>query len=284
MKLAHLILTHANPQQVNRLINRLVHENAHFYIHVDKKTAIEPFVSLLKQNNVFFIKNRIKVYWGGYSIVQATINSFEEILASGIVYDYINLLSGQDYPLKSTAHIHQFLSNNKGKAFMHFLSVEDEWKEAITRVTKYHLANFHFPGQYKIENLINKIMPIRKLPHSLIAVGRSQWFTILPECAAFIIEYLKHDLSVRRFFKLSWAPDEMIFQTILYNSHFQKNMVNNNLLYVDWSMGGASPKVLTMADAPLLAKSDKLFARKFNPSVDEKILDYLDDIAPLTVF
>ena len=68
----------------------------------------------------------------------------------------------------------------------------------------------------------------------------------------------------------------MIFQTILHNSPHKVAIVNDNLVYTDWSAGGASPKVLTMGDADKLLSSDKLFARKFSVSADSEILDYLD--------
>ncbi len=278
MKLAHLILAHSNPSQLKRLIGKLAHSNSHFYIHLDKKTDIEPFLQLSDLPNVSFIKNRIKVYWGGYSIVQATINSFEEILATGIQYDHINLLSGQDYPIKSTANIHQFLSQNKGKIFMHYLSVENEWHEALPRIKKYHLANLKLPvGTYRVEQLMNAVMPERKMPQGIVAMGRSQWFTASRESIAYIVDYVKNEQWVSRFFKMSWAADEIIFQTILFNSPFKDQMVNNNLLYIDWSEKKPSPKLLTMKDAAALKASDKLFARKFNSDTDSAVLDYIDN-------
>ncbi len=275
MKIAHLILCHANPAQLQRLIGRLVHPNATFYIHLDLKADIAPFLSLKELPNVHFVQRREKVYWGGYSIVQATINGFAEIVASGIQYDCINLLSGQDYPLAPTNAIHAFLDRNKGKAFMHTLSVHNEWHEAIPRVTRYHLANMNFAGKYRAEQLINKILPKRSMPNGMEAVGRSQWFTIPLECAAYIIQFLADNKNVERFFKLTWAPDEIIFQTILHNSHFKAGMVNDNLRYIDWSAGGASPKLLTMDDKDNIMSSGKLFARKFG--ADTAILDYIDD-------
>ncbi len=277
MKLAHLILTHANPGQLERLLGRLAHENADFYIHVDKKTPIEPFMALANIPNVIFIRNRVKVYWGGYSIVQATINGFDEILALGRHYDYINLLSGQDYPIKNTTHIHQFLSDNPGKIFMQYLSLTDEWQEAIPRITQYHLINYHLPaGTYRLEQLMNTILPKRKLPEGITAMGRSQWFTATPESVAYMVKYIKEKSWISSFFKLTWAPDEIIFQTILYNSPFRDKMVNDNLVYLDWSGGGASPKILAMEDAQKLASSDKLFARKFSSETSKDIMDLLD--------
>lgn len=278
MKIAHLILCHSNPGQIERLIRRLQHPDAWFYIHVDNKAMLEPFLPLEALPNTVLVKNRVDVYWGGYSIVQATLNGFTEILASGISFSYINLMSGQDYPIKSTNDIHSFFAANPDKAFMHTLSVMQEWQEAIPRITKYHLVNFHFPGRYKVEKVINTIMPSRRFPGSLTPVGRSQWLTITSEQTAYILNYLATNKQFVNFFKLSWAPDEMIFQTILYNSPFKNNIVNNNLRYIDWSQGGASPKLLRMEDADALRASDKLFARKFNPAEDSAILDYLDKI------
>jgi len=281
MKIAHLILCHAGPRQLERLIRRLVHTDAWCYIHLDNKAAIEPFLSLQELPNVSFVKNRVSVHWGGYSIVQATLNGFGEILSSGLGFTHVNLLSGQDYPLKSTDAIHKFFDHSPGRTFMHTLSVVNEWTEALPRITKYHLANMNFPGKYKAERLINAVMPVRKFPEQLVPVGRSQWFTIIAEHAAYIIEYLARNKKVVDFFKLSWAPDEMIFQTVLYNSVHKEQMVNDNLRYIDWSAGGSSPKVLTMSDAAALTQSDKLFARKFNPTIDSAILDHLDKSALL---
>ncbi len=279
MKLAHLILTHTNPDQLLRLVRKLAHEDSDFYIHVDRKSDIKPFLPLLEIRNVFLIKNRVKVYWGGYSIVEATVSSFEEILATGIKYDYINLMSGQDYPIKSTQYIHEYFSDHPGKIFMHYLSLTDEWHEAMPRITQYHLVNYHIPaGRYRIEQVMNLLLPPRKLPDGMVAMGRSQWFTATPDAIAYLLQYIREKTWISRFFKLTWAPDEIIFQTILYNSPFRDKMVNDNLLFLDWSRGGANPKQLNMNDAERLTKSDKLFARKFNMDKDSKILDYLDKI------
>lgn len=275
MKIAHLILIHENPSQLKKLIQCLTHPDAHFYIHVDLKVDINPFL-FLQSKNVKFIKNRVKVYWGAYSIVQATVNSLYEILRTNNNYDYINLMSGQDYPLKSTAHIHNFLENNPNKAFMHTLSVENEWQEAIPRLAKYHLSNYTFLGKYLLEKWLNICLPTRKIPNNLVAVGRSQWFTITSIHAEYLINYLKKNQNVKRFFELTWGSDEFVFQTILFNSIYQKDIVNDNLRYIDWSENKVSPKTFTMNDLSTLLNSGKLFARKFNDSIDIAIINELD--------
>lgn len=35
---------------------------------------------------------------------------------------------------------------------MHTLLAENEWQEAISKLTKYHLSNYAFSGKYTLEN------------------------------------------------------------------------------------------------------------------------------------
>ncbi len=276
MKIAHLILAHTQPDQLKRLVQKLAHADADCYIHIDAKQNAAAFAHLKDIPNVHFIQKRIRVTWGSYSIVQATLNSFEEIIASGIQYNYINLLSGQDYPLKDASFIHQYFALHHGKQFMEFYSIYDTWLEAIPRITKYHLVNYDVPGKFKVEKWINKLLPARRMPRELVPVGRSQWFTITLSAVRYILHYLRDYPDVVSFFKLTWAPDEFIFQTVLFNSDFKEDMVNNNLRYIDWSQGKASPKTLTMEDIPALEQSGCLFARKINMQTDKNLAEAID--------
>lgn len=276
MKIAHLILAHGQPFQLKKLVQKLWHPDAAFYVHIDAKKTLEEFAALQHIPQVFFVKKRVKVTWGSYSMVQATLNGFEDIISSGFQYDYINLLSGQDYPLKDTSFIHQYFALHRGKQFMEFYSIYDSWHEAIPRISKYHLVNYDIPGKYRLENMMNKLAPVRRMPNSLEPVGRSQWFTITTGAAKHILHYLQRYPHVVRFFKVTWAPDEFIFQTILYNSPFQNDMVNNNLRYIDWSESKASPKTLTIADVNALEHSGCLFARKINMHADAGLVNALD--------
>src|ERR1700761_4217121 len=124
MKLAHLILVHKGPQQVQRLLSRLIDPGSDIFIHVDLKCDLEDYSGLLTYENVYFIKNRIGVNWGGYSILQATLNGFQEILDKGVTYSHINLLSGQDYLLQDIKHIQNFLFKNTERSFVKYRTVD----------------------------------------------------------------------------------------------------------------------------------------------------------------
>lgn len=276
MKIAHLILAHNNPQQLGQLISKLTYNDDAVFIHLDKKTPIEPFSYLQQLKNVFFVADRVKVKWGAYSIVDATINGFKAILNSGTHYDFVNLLSGCDYPLQSPAYIHKYLAHNLGKAFMSFAPVYTEWQEAIPRIEAYHLTNYNFAGCHTLEKMLNLFLPKRKMHNGLVPVGRSQWFTASNECIKYMVDYLAKNNRFRHFMKLTWGPDEFVFQTILYNSDYREHLVNTNLRHIDWSAGGASPKTFTIADEQQLLSSKKLYARKFDLQNHGDIIALID--------
>src|ERR1700755_343088 len=107
MKIAFLILAHKNPKQLQRLLNALQHPSFHFYIHIDAKTDAEPFKYLIDNNITFFVNKRAKIYWAGYGTIQATINGLQEIPLSN--YDYVNVISAQDFPLKPANEIYNYI-------------------------------------------------------------------------------------------------------------------------------------------------------------------------------
>ena len=102
-----------------------------------------------------------------------------------------------------------------------------------------------------------------------------------PECAAYVIQYLEENDNVRRFFRMTWGADELVFQTILLNSPLKSKLVNDHLRYIKFKKKASSPEILTIADKDTLINSDKFYARKFDAGVDDKILDLLDEVVEL---
>jgi hypothetical protein len=276
MRIAHLILTYTNPKQTERMIKKMYHENFDFYIHVDKKFDINPHLFLEAIPNVFFINNRIDVQWAGFSTVVATFECIKEIVATGKQYAFINFLSGQDYPLKSPEYLNDFFQKNKGTEFLSFRDIKNDWKEGLIRMENYFLSGYNFRGKHRLEQVINKITPKRKIPYNMHPYGKSMFWMLSPETASFVVKVVENDKNLQKFFSLCWASDEFVFQTILLNSGYKDKIINNNYRYIDWSAGGSNPKVLNEEDFDLLSKSNMLFARKFDMVNNPKILDLID--------
>lgn len=274
---AHLILAYRNPKQLARLVSRLLHPKAEVFIHIDRKADIRVFKAALpNRQDIHFIKKRASINWGGYSMVQATLNAFQEILHCKS-YDFVNLMSESDYPLATPDQFIEFLDRHRDKTFAEFVQEGDPWwAEAKEKLSKYHLVDVRCKGKHQFERLLNGILPQRKVPLGMTIVGRSQWLILCREHVQYIQRFLEDNPVVRRFFRYTWGADEIIFQTILFNSPYKDRLVNNNLRYIDWSEGKSSPKILKTGDLPSLKASQKFYARKFDTDVDHVIMDRID--------
>jgi len=274
MKIAHLILAHKNPKQVAALIEALQHPAFHFYVHVDIKTDITPFQILLTGSNVHLLENRAKIYWGEWGTIQATLNGFEAILPNG--YDYINVISGQDFPIKSADFIYKYFCERQGTEFITCDPIKGgDWGNVASRVQNYHFINWRLPGKSLLGKVATRLFPKRAFPLNYEIVGRANWFALTTQAVAYALEFLKSNPEVTRYFKYCWGADEFIFSTILYNSDL-KEKIQNNLIYVEWSQTDIGhSKLLGAQDITKLEVSDKLFARKFDLENDANILNML---------
>lgn len=281
MKIAHLIMAYKNPSQLERLINRLSHPQCDVFIHLDKKIDYKEYEYLNENKQVNFIQNRIVCNWGGFSLVRAITNSTKEILLKEEKYDFINLLSAQDYPIKPIESLYAFLENNMGMSYIEF---EEEagsewWKHAKERFELFHFPDVKLKGKYRVQNILNRIMPRRKFPIAcnLYGSAKSSWWTMSRDCAEFIVRYLEENPKLMKFMRYTWAGDEFLYPTIIINSPFEQRVKNNNLRYIRWENGNPSPTILKCNDLEALRNSDYFFARKFDITVDTAILDKIDE-------
>ena len=103
MRIAHIIMVHKNAAQVERLVRQLHHEDADIYVHIDKKPDAREFAGLFKEEPACFPLTRNTCNWGGFSFLKAVVSSVREVIGRERRYDFVNLLSGQDYPLVSAS-------------------------------------------------------------------------------------------------------------------------------------------------------------------------------------
>jgi len=280
MRIAHLIMAHREPAQLDRLLGALAHRQANCYIHLDQKVNPSAYAFLRERPRVRFVARPVAVNWGGYSIVEALLTSLREILAHPAKYEFINVLSGQDYPLRSAEQVHTFLEENRGLSFVEAEPMGTPWWEHNRgRLERYHLTDWRLPGRYMVQRLLNTVLPQRRFPlpgYTVHGGNMSGWFTLAREAAEYLLAFLDQHPVLARFGRLSWACDEFLVMTILYNSPLRDSLRNDSLRYIDWRDGGASPRALTSADLPAVLASGKLWARKFDLGTDTAVLDELD--------
>ena len=278
MRIACIIIAHKGPLQIERFIKKFSGLPFDFYLQIDKKVDKASFECLSELPQVFLISKRVTIRWASYSYIVALLNSLKQILETGIQYDYISIMSGQDYPIKPVKDIYNTFQRNPGRNFICYDESKEWWIDAISRIDRYHFTNFGFKGRYRIQFFLNAILPKRKfpLPYKLYGGPRAMCMTLSRECAAFVLDFIESNKKLRQFIRFTWGPDEFIVPTLIMNSIFKPTVVNNNFYYIDWSAGGVSPKTFRTEDYNLLLASDKMFARKFDMDLDATILDMLD--------
>lgn len=285
MKKAYIILAHKNPAQVNHLVNRLNDQHSHFFIHLDLIADLNSFQNHLKSNNVIFTQ-RVRSAWAKIGVVEATIKALEAIKETNIVFDRIILLSGQDYPIKSNEYIDAFLKHSEFSNFIKHKLVKDN--KETPEYNMWRINSFYF-GENKWQRYASrllqkggKIFPFlrRKFNGKLKYYIGSQWWIIDMRALDYILNYLKANSDYVRSFKHVFAPDEIFFNTILLNAQDEdliKSIHNDNKMFIKHNKGAAHPTILVEANLNEILNSDALFARKFDFSKDNKIIELLDE-------
>lgn len=281
MKIAILIHVHKDAEQTKRLVSHLQHANVDVYINIDKKTDRNNFTNLIP--NAIYIKKSVDVVWGQFSQVQQILNSFEEILSSGVSYSHVLFISGQDYPVVNIETIVSFLKQSENKSFIDYHLVsplkDDSWSRTIHNRFEYWY--FLPKTDIRTNRLVKKLIKLsgykRKYPTKDIYYG-SCWFTLHLDAIKYIFQYIRENSQLIKFFTHTGCADELFFQSILLNSPLKNLMINKTYRYIDWDDKGKSPKDLTTSDFNRIKSSNAWFARKINPKVDSSIVDLLDTL------
>lgn len=250
MRIAYAILVHRYPQQFGRLLQALSLNAGHveFFVHIDGKSPSAPFhnaVGEAERPKVHFIDRRTNVNWGGFSQVRAILMLMQEIVKSKRRFDYIILLSGQDYPIKSNEFIHTYLTCNAGCEFIQHVRIPDVDWNVVHRIEEYHF--YDFVGrklEWYFKRTVGRFLPAkRRFPSGFSPFGGSSWWGLTMECVEFILDFITRSRSFVRFFWFTHCPDEMFFHTIIANSRFSERVRNERLTYVDWTLGQTGPKI-----------------------------------------
>ena len=264
---AYLILAHANPAYLQTLASFLDNADGDIYIHWDAKSGSVPQISA-SCSKVCFTKERVRVFWGDFSVVEAEYALFREARRNG-PYLYYHLISGADLPIKSPAEIHWQCEKEPDVEYIGYASASDN--EIRKRVRYYYL----FPHRFNSKNVIVK--SLRKAFNIMQDVFRirkqegvfkkgSQWASVTEP---FVDYLLDNEAFVRRVFKRTYCSDELYKQTLCWNSGFRDRLPETDdefeacRRFIKWDNGELLE--LTQEDVPAMLNSNRWFARKFNP-------------------
>ncbi len=288
MKQGVLITAFNQYDLLKKLIN-FFDDDFSILIFLDKKSNFsdEEVEILRNSKNVVYVTRLFNVNWGGPKQLKSRLILAEEALKFPDL-EYFHFITGQDFPIKSCSYIKEFLKANKGKEFIGISELPHEkWKGngGLDRLRYYY---FHDYINYKtrigkriLKGLlfIQKLLRInRKIQEGFPKLyGDSPFWTLSYSCLKYIIDYTKQNPMFLKRFEFCFAATEIYFHTIIMNSPFKEQVVNNNLRYIDYQhRNNYSPAFLDETDFEKLFASDALFARKIRYPTSEKLIEKIE--------
>jgi hypothetical protein len=313
-RIAYLIQAHNDAPHLARMIDALDVDAADYYVHIDAKSDIESFSRLFNRRGVTFLREREKVYWGGFSQVRATLRLLRAALNVG--YARYALMSGCDFPIKSAPTIRDTLLDSKRE----YLCVERRLDERPRNghamfVDHYHLNDWELfnprvarryrerRGTPLLSNVARTAahamvrgafvvgraaLPRRRYVSGMVPYQGSSWWSLTDACVRFALDFIARRPEYVRFHQLTSSPDEIFFHSIVKTSPFAEQIshdferaaiVGNDsgAHYIDWRAKNVPlPKTLDESDFGALMASEALFARKFDSRTSAGLLAMLE--------
>ena len=266
------------------LINmvRSYKENYDCYIHVDKKTKLP--IEILQELNTYenvTIISKYKVNWGSYRHISAILQLMKLAVTKG-PYDYYHIISGNTLIVKSAAEFDAFFQAERDKNYMEIIDFRGTESE---KDIEEWFAYYHYPFlynkkgkhgllwnnvEYYFVKLQKKVGLRRKVSYSY----KGYVYCHLNETfVKYVLEYIKKNPKYLSQIKYCHVGEEFFFQNIIMNSEYKDTVINNSLIYDDWSVERERPAALDMRDYPMLQESQVLFARKIGEASRE-LLSY----------
>ena len=293
MRIAFIMLCHRNPEQINKLIDKLSEfSDSDIYIHVDMNHS-EIRNQIITRDNVSLVPTNFSFYirWGSVEIVKATLQLIREVRDSGRLYDYIWLVSGQDYPICSVAKIEKRLSEYAGLNYIECKTTEDKQYDRYKKL--YEVA---YPSWINGNNVAIKSVKriymiftggyrhtfspfIRCKPFEFDFAFGSQWWTLTSTSAFEILEYSDSHPEILKYYEKCIIPDECFFQSMFMRGPY-KDKRAMNLNFANWGKNRRSPEVLTLEDIEKIKEASKkyCFARKFDVGQSTPLMEYLEEM------
>lgn len=264
------------------MLSRLVRRIAPLgpvYVHIDAKTDVSQWH--IEGLPCTFLTTRVPVYWGDWSMVEATMMLLEQALADRTVNRF-TLLSGTHYPIISNAQIAvraaragNLVASRRAPNMPDGSRPESEYMRRFYRTKKPN-------GTWSsIKNgFMNRIVYCGRpldwksvTPPIGMRAGETFW-SIEREFAEYCVSRIRASGELIEYFKRIGCTDEKIFATLY--GEFAQAIVLEGTTYSKWA-GGPNPVAISREDVEdALARDVFWFARKFASS-DIAILDWLDD-------
>jgi hypothetical protein len=299
VKVAYLVVSHRNPDQILRLVRVLREGGGEVAVRHDGRREPLP-ASALQEAGARALEDGIDLAWGDTGYLRMQLNALEWA-ARELDPDWVVFLSGQDYPLRPLADIEAGLAATEADArlsgFWELATRRDPGGEKTPFFRRYAYRHFIPPAWLPERDLPRAVAPLAyrcRLPGDLpdrvgvrwplLPFGdgfrahvSADWLTLNRRAVAAVTAFARAHARVMRHYRRTIVPAESFFATVLANDPSLR-VDPDGRRFISWPRPGAPhPDTLTSDDLDRVLASGMDFARKFDTSIDARVLDLLDD-------
>ena len=320
IRVCYYLQTHTRPAQVTKLVELIKRGSPQSIVIIthDQRGPALDTAYLASLPNVYVLTG--PGGYGDFSHVDRYFAAVDWMNENGLEYDWLENLTGQDYPLRPIREIEEILSTTKADGFLQYAPVFPDRTPANAdwgAGPAYCLCRpFDASMRYKFRHrrighltpttqrwlrplmAIDWVQPWFRLSlgfstvgirrsrtlfdNDFICYGGSYFCTLSAHCVRYIREFALENPEVVAFFRATLAPDEVFFHSVLVNSG-KFSFVADSKRYIDFSKSRDSHcKVLGVDDLDAMLASGAHWARKFDLAQDAKVIEFLDrQVEPL---
>ena len=268
-RICYLLLCHKNPERVIAQVQALTAHGDFVVLHFDARGSGSDFQTIkqaLSGNAAVAFTNRVKCGWGEWSLVKATINAAQTGLMTFAEATHFYLISGDCQPIKTAAEIQGFLADNDCDFIEHHDFLNSNWikvgmKEDRLRYRHWFNERTRKPLFYASLTAQRTLKWQRSIPRDLRIMIGSQWWCLRRNTLEKVLRFASKRKDVTRFFRTTWIPDEIFFQTLVVHLTPKEEICNETLTFLHFSDYGL-PTVFYDDHFEFLISQRQMFARK----------------------
>lgn len=314
---AYVVLSHRNPEQVARLVRRILElsPGAAVLVRHDARTSPAPVVDAPR---VRVESHTDTPDWGSWDLLRASLDALRRA-AQLFDPELLVLVSGQDYPCRQLSRWEQEITAAGGGwvcAYLHPLHYRPRWGRGYgagdDTLTRYLYRWHPLPGGrwlhrsgsrsaaalrwvlVRLGHYLEPVVAVRtvtrgrgyhvglralRTPFDQAAPCQmgSQWLATDRRGLDEVEQALATDRLLRRTYRRSVIPDESCMQTVLARS--RPPLPGLAVSHVVWEADLDAPRTLTLADLDGVLASGAAFCRKVEPGASDTLTDELDRVA-----
>ena len=279
MRLAVLVLASQAPRALAAIARYFEPSDADLYVHVDAKTALADYLHYAGPlpPRVGFFEPPHRVYWAGFSMIEATLDLLRVAIREGPYERYL-FISDNSLPVQSLDGLFAGLAQRED---LIVCRRPPSGHPVLARYDQFHLMdgesfdsrrNWASPpplGKNEFDQ-IERVLALKRRGKRPFVMyhGQASW-ALSHDSVRRALDAVDHDPWLRESFRFSAHTDEFFFQSLVGAAKYPQGL-DDGPTYSDSCR--LAPRVIrTARDLPLDMHANFLFLRKIAPDFDEAL-------------